>query len=106
MKRRSLKFEPGYMGPGRMSLKLGHHGGSQNDLKGSCPFWREGYGGHHVWRGDMYLIPYLNGGSISRMGSWEEGVHIIPEGISKTGEKRKVDRAREGEQGQYWETGK
>jgi hypothetical protein len=67
--KRSLEFEPGYMDPGRMSLELGHHGGSQNDLKGSCPFWREGCGGQSVWRGDMYLIPHLNGRIISGVGS-------------------------------------
>jgi hypothetical protein len=32
------------------------------------------------------------------MGSWEEGVCMLPEGISKIGEKRKVEGAREGEQ--------
>jgi hypothetical protein len=30
------------------------------------------------------------------MGSWEEGVNILPEDILKTGEKRKVEGAREG----------
>jgi hypothetical protein len=94
--KRSLEFEPGYMDPGRMSLELGCHGSNQNDLKGPCPFWREGCGRHHVWRGDIHLIPHLNGGIISMMRSWEEGVCILPEGISKTGEKTKVEGAREG----------
>jgi hypothetical protein len=98
MKRRSLKFEPGYMDLGRMSLELGHHGDSQNGLKVSCPFWREGCGGHHVWRRDIYLIPHLNGGIISRMGSWEEEICLLPARILKTGEKRKVEGAREGGQ--------
>jgi hypothetical protein len=86
------------MDAGWMSLELGHYGGDQNDLKGSCPFWREGCRGYHVWRGNIYLIPHLNRGIISRMESWEEGVCILPEGISKTGEKRKVEGAREGGQ--------
>jgi hypothetical protein len=60
MKSRSLEFEPGYMDPGKMSLELGYHGSSQNDLKGSFLFWREGCRGHHVWRGDIYLISHLN----------------------------------------------
>jgi hypothetical protein len=65
-------------------------------LKGPVHFGERDVGGHHVWRGDIHLIPHLNGGIISGMGSWEEGVCILPEGISKTGEKRKVEGAREG----------
>jgi hypothetical protein len=81
MKRRSLEFETGYMDPGRKSLELGCHGGSQNDLKGSCPFWRKGCGRHHVWRGKVLYPLHMNRGIISRLGNWEEGVCILPEGI-------------------------
>jgi hypothetical protein len=90
MKGWGMKFEPGYMDPRRVSLEFSHCGCCQNDLKESCAFSREGYGEHHVWR-ETCLIPHLNGGIISRMGSWEEGVCILSEGILKTREKTKVE---------------